>query len=114
MAMVCEVLSHMFKLAFWETLDTHVGVTRVVRRADKLVQLCLQRGTVSVLGILDKKDHQECDDGGPCVDDELPGVGIVENWTHDRPDENGEATKGESGRPSGRMSGRAGQPSEPS
>jgi hypothetical protein len=28
------MIAHLFKLAFWQMLDTHIGVARVVRCAD--------------------------------------------------------------------------------
>lgn len=32
---------------------------------------------VSVLGILNQENHQECDDGGRRINDELPGIVVV-------------------------------------
>jgi len=47
------------------------------RSTDKLVELHVDDVVVPVLGILDQEDHQECDDGGRRINDELPGVVVV-------------------------------------
>jgi hypothetical protein len=53
--------------------------------ADQLPKLQLHRRAVSVLGILNQEHHQEGDNGGGCVDDQLPGIAKVEegaNYTN--------------------------------
>jgi hypothetical protein len=40
------------------------------------------------LGVLNQEHHQERDDGGRGVDNQLPGAGKMENGTGDQPDEN--------------------------
>jgi hypothetical protein len=69
----------------------------VLRSADtnEFVKFHLDRGSVSVLGILDEKDHQEGNDSGACVDDELPGIGKLKQRPADRPDKDGSQGKGE-------------------
>ena len=42
---------------------------------DQLVELEVDGGGITVLGILDNKDHQERDDRCARINDELPGVG---------------------------------------
>lgn len=42
---------------------------------------------VTILGVLNQKHHQECDDGGGRVDDELPRVGKVKGWPRHNPKE---------------------------
>jgi hypothetical protein len=37
------------------------------------------------LGVLDNKDHQESDDGGPGVYDQLPSIRRAENLAKSRP-----------------------------
>ena len=41
--------------------------------------LILQRKCVAVLGVLNEEDHQEGDDGGAGVDDQLPGIAVTED-----------------------------------
>ena len=53
--------------------------------ADQLVELDLDGRAITVLRILNQKDHQEGDDGRARVDHELPGVGIVEQRAGKRP-----------------------------
>jgi hypothetical protein len=44
---------------------------------NELIEFGLDRGAIPVLRVLDQKDHQERDNGGSGIDDELPGVGEV-------------------------------------
>src|SRR5665647_2492017 len=64
------------KLVVVEMLDAD---ERVVRCADanEFVALDLNRCAVAIVRILDKKDHQKCDDRRACVDDELPGIRVL-------------------------------------
>ena len=45
--------------------------------ADQFVQLHLDRRAVPILRILNEKDHEECDDRGAGIDDQLPGIGKI-------------------------------------
>jgi hypothetical protein len=36
---------------------------------------------VAVLGVLNQKHHQECDDGRARVDNQLPGIRKLEGWS---------------------------------
>ena len=45
---------------------------------DQFGQLELDRQCVAVLRILNQKHHQERDDGGAGIDDQLPCVAVVE------------------------------------
>ncbi len=58
-----------------------------VYRMDQLVQFQMNGSGIAVLGILDQEDHQECDDRGAGIDDQLPGVGVMENGTGKGPDD---------------------------
>ena len=53
--------------------------------ANDFIELELDRLRVAVLGILDEEDHQESDDRGPGVDDQLPSVGIMKDMTAQSP-----------------------------
>jgi len=52
--------------------------------ADQLVQLGLDGAAVPVLGVLDQEHHQEDDNRGAGVDDQLPGVGEAEERARNR------------------------------
>ena len=58
------------------SIPTKLFFTSPVRYSD-VVELDLDGRIVSVLGILDQEHHQKRNDGRPCVDDQLPGVGIA-------------------------------------
>ena len=53
--------------------------------ADQLVELGLDRRRVAVLRVLHQEHHQEGDDGGTRVDDELPVLGEAEQRSGQRP-----------------------------
>lgn len=50
----------------------------------RVITICGELG-IAVLGILDHKHHQEGDDRGPGVDDQLPAVVEMKNWAADGP-----------------------------
>jgi len=52
---------------------------------------------VTVLGVLNQKHHEECDDSRGRVNDKLPRVGKVKGWT--RQDPNEDSKHGRSKRP---------------
>lgn len=54
---------------------------------DQFVQFDLDRLSVLVLGVLDQEDHQEGHDGRGGIDDELPGVAVVEQRSSGDPDQ---------------------------
>jgi hypothetical protein len=60
---------------------------RAAHRANQLVELELDGVTITVLGILNQKHHQECDDRRARVDDQLPCVAELEYWTGEAPDD---------------------------
>jgi len=47
----------------------------------------MERFGVPVLGALDEKDHQECDDRCSGIDHELPRVGVVKQGARCAPDD---------------------------
>jgi len=71
----------------------------VLRRAGKqeFIELGLQCRRIAILGILDEEHHQERHDGRAGVDDELPGIGIAEEWAGQGPEDDDRATYDESG-----------------
>src|SRR5262245_33128566 len=69
-----------------EVLRAHEPVARPSERGHHLVELELDRERVLALGPLDQEHHEEGHDRGPGVDEELPGVGVVEEGAEGEPD----------------------------
>jgi hypothetical protein len=59
-------------------LQLQESIMRTVNGTDDLIQLDLERLGIAILCILNQEHHQERDDRGPGVDNELPGVTEVE------------------------------------
>src|SRR4051794_8213531 len=55
----------------------------------------MNRARIAALGALDQKNHQECDDRGPRIDHELPGIGPAEYRPGDGPHDNAEYRQSE-------------------
>src|SRR4029078_4473182 len=54
----------------------------------QLIQFYLQGNRVLVLCLLNDKYHQKSNDGGTCINNELPGIRIMENGTGYSPNNN--------------------------
>lgn len=61
---------------------------RALGGAYQFVQFDLNRFGVAVLGVLNQEHHQKRDDGGSCVDDQLPCVAEVKQRAGDDPNHN--------------------------
>src|SRR3954468_8732958 len=61
-----------------DLLEVEERIVRAARGADQLVELDLDRRGVPVLRVLDQEHHQEGDDRGRGIDDELPRVAETE------------------------------------
>jgi len=81
------VTFQLLQLLFRHFLEIQDRIPGAVHCTDKLVQFDLHCGAIAILGVLDQEDHQEGDDGGAGIDDELPGITEVKNRTGRRPDE---------------------------
>ena len=64
-------------------------------RCQQLIELELNREGVFVLRPLDKKNHQECDDSRACIDDELPGIGVMKNGSSYGPEHDDQRSQSE-------------------
>jgi hypothetical protein len=73
------------QLGIGRVLEVDQPIARRMRRPEQLVQLQMNRLRVVVLRVLNQKDHQERDDSGAGVDDELPRVGEVKERARDAP-----------------------------
>ena len=87
-------------------------VSGSARRTNDLIQFYLQRFRVSVLCILNKKNHQEGYDRRPRVNHELPRITEPEQRTGDRPYEYYRDRKYEGDRPARRRGGSTRKPCE--
>ena len=92
-----ELILKFLQILIGEGFQIHQAIARPGEAANDFIELKLDRLRVAVLGILDEEDHQESDDRGPSVDDQLPGIGIMKdvaaqapnndnrNGAHERP-----------------------------
>ena len=85
---LAEVVAQDLHLVLGQVFGADEPVARPTDRRDQFVELQVDRQRVLVLRSLDQEHHQERDDGGAGVDDELPGVRVVEDRPSYRPDEN--------------------------
>lgn len=74
-----EVPFEMFEFGLGEVFQIGQFVARSFIDPDQLVEFEMQRCTIVVLRVLDKKHHQERDDRGARIDDQLPGIGKLKN-----------------------------------
>ena len=74
-----------FKLLIFHIFDINEHVARRIDGTDEFVLFQKDCASVSILHVLDEEDHEESDDSGSRVDDELPRIREVENRTRDRP-----------------------------
>jgi hypothetical protein len=92
-----------------EILEGNDGVVRAPYRTNDLVQLDVDRIGVPVLRVLDQEHHQERNDRGAGIDDELPRVAETEDGAAYQPQHDETAGEGERKRMPGRSCGRAGR-----
>jgi hypothetical protein len=59
---------------------------RAAHRANQFVEFELDGVAIAILGILNQKYHQECDDRRTCVDGQLPRIAELEYRACDPPD----------------------------
>ena len=52
---------------------------------DQFIQIQVDRFCITVLRVLNQKDHEKRDNGGVGIDDELPSIGIVKEWAGESP-----------------------------
>ncbi len=96
-----------------ELLEIEQDVARFAGDADQLVDLDMHGGGVAVLGILDHEHHQEGDDGGAGIDDQLPRIAISEQRSGDRPQDDDSDGSDEGERSPGQTGGKLGEVDEP-
>jgi hypothetical protein len=93
------------QLLLIELFEVDGIIVRPLHRPDDLVQLEMHRRRVMRLTVLEKEDHQERYDGGPCVDQELPRGAPIEQRPRRQPHRNNETSAHECGRTRGKVAG---------
>jgi len=58
--------------------DINHFIVRLIDGLDDFIKFKMNGSSVAVLGVLNQKHHQESDDRGACINNELPRVGVVE------------------------------------
>jgi hypothetical protein len=53
--------------------------------SNEFIKLCLNSRRIAILGVLNNEHHQKSDDRRPCIDNQLPSVGVMENGACDGP-----------------------------
>src|SRR5690606_16108883 len=97
---------------FRQFFDVDQAVAGRFGAGDELVELQLDGFGILVLRLLDDKHHQESDDGGAGIDDQLPGVGKREQRAAYGPKQDDEESDDESPGAAGCGYGFAGEPLE--
>src|SRR5437868_3907048 len=77
----------LLQLLIRQLLNVDHLVPRRYMRTNQLIELQVYRFCITVLSVLDEKDDEERDDRRAGVDDELPCVGVVEDWPRRGPSE---------------------------
>jgi hypothetical protein len=66
------------EVCFFKLFKVEQCIVRAVHRANQLVEFELDGVAIAVLGVLNQKNHQECDDRRACVDNQLPRIAELE------------------------------------
>ena len=74
------------QIVLFQFFQIKQGIVGPLGGTNQLVQFDLDRLGIAVLGVLDQKNHQKRDDGGACVDDQLPGVAEAKQRPGEDPD----------------------------
>lgn len=98
---------------FFEFFKIEEGIVGAFDGADELVDLDVHGLGITVLGVLNEEHHEEGDDGGAGVDDELPGVAVTKDRAGDGPDQDDASGEAEGRGATGGTSGFFGEAGEP-
>src|SRR3954453_19447258 len=84
-AQLLELYLETTQLVIRQILHVDELVARLRNRANQLIELELGDLRVAVLSVLDEEHHEERHDRRARVDRELPGVGVVKQWSREGP-----------------------------
>ena len=76
-----ELPLHLLELLIGAMLEVDELIARRIDASKDLIELQVQGPGIAVLRILHQEHHQERNNGGAGVDDQLPGVGISKERT---------------------------------
>ncbi|MNG13535.1 hypothetical protein D3C84_972200 [compost metagenome] len=82
------MLAQRFQLLEIEQFEPQHRISRFLVDPQQLIDFEVQDVGVTVLRVLDQKHHEERDDGRRGVDDQLPGVVVIENRPTQTPQTN--------------------------
>src|SRR5260370_38059136 len=85
-----ELLFYFSQLFVGKIFQIDQLISRLLQRANDLIEFQVHRFGVAVLGVLDQEHHQERNDGRSRIDDQLPGIGKMKCWTGEKPDQDHE------------------------
>lgn len=77
-ANVAVFLAQLFQFLAVQAVEAEHGILGILGYAQQLINLDMQDIVVAVLRVLDQEHHQERDNGRRGIDDQLPGVVVVE------------------------------------
>src|SRR4051812_27886929 len=101
------------ELLVFQFLEIEERIVSAFGEADELVELHLDRFRVAVLRALDQEHHEESDDGGAGVDDQLPGIAEAEERAAESPEDDDAHGAHEGRRPAGHLRGPLGKAGKP-
>src|SRR5437763_11980846 len=81
-----ELLVQLFQLLIRKLFNVNQAGARAFHAFEQLVKFDLNGRVLTVLRVLNQKDHQKSDDGCAGIDDELPSVRKMEDGTSRGPD----------------------------
>jgi len=85
----CEIFiarAKPFEICFFEAFEVKQRIVRTAHGANQFVEFELDGVAIPILGILNQKYHQECDDRRAGIYDQLPGIAELEYRPCDAPD----------------------------
>ena len=82
-----KLLFQVINLVLRGMLNIYEAVSGAFHCADEFIQFEMHRFRIASLGVLNQEDHEESDDCGASVDDQLPGIREVKERAADDPNE---------------------------
>jgi hypothetical protein len=95
LAYLLVLVGEFLQLVIREMFDIDHLILCLIDGLDDLIELQVNGAGVTVLRVLDQKHHEESDDGSASIDDELPGIGIMEVRPGDQPQRDDEQSREE-------------------
>jgi hypothetical protein len=90
LANVLKLLLEFFQVLIRESFKIDKFVSRALNRSDYLIELQMNGFSVAILRVLNQEHHQEGNDGGAGIDDELSGIGVMKSRSSRAPNNDNE------------------------